>query len=99
GVGRRPRAPTDLAETEERIAELAAQSLSARAIAERAFVATKTASNVLGLVYSKLGISSRAELGARMEERRRDRSGYSTLSSQVPLDGRSAAMDGPADAA
>jgi len=74
-VGRRPRAPTELTETEERIAALAAQGLSARAIAERAFVAPKTASNVLGRVYAKLGISSRAELGALMGERRRDRSG------------------------
>ena len=74
-VGRRPRAAADLTETEQRIAELAARGLSARQIAEQAFVAPKTVSNVLGRVYAKLGIGSRAELGAVMGERARDRSG------------------------
>jgi len=74
-VGRRPRAPDELTETEERIAELAAGGLSARQIAERAFVSPKTVANVLGRVYAKLGIGSRAELGALMGERGRDRSG------------------------
>jgi DNA-binding CsgD family transcriptional regulator len=78
-VGRRPRASAELSETEQRIAELAAEGLSARQIAERAFVAPKTVSNVLSRVYAKLGIASRAELGARMAastgERTRDRSG------------------------
>jgi DNA-binding CsgD family transcriptional regulator len=74
-VGRRPRAGTDLTETEQRIAELAAAGLSSREIAERAFVAPKTVGNVLGRVYGKLGIRSRAELGALMGERPADRSG------------------------
>ena len=65
-VGRRPRAPEGLTETERLVAELAATGLSAREIGERAFLAPKTASNVLGRVYQKLGIHSRAELGARM---------------------------------
>jgi DNA-binding CsgD family transcriptional regulator len=67
-VGRRPRAPGELTETEQRVAELAAAGLSARQIAERAFLAPKTVGNVLGRVYAKLGIHSRAELGARMGE-------------------------------
>jgi len=78
-VGRRPRATADLTETERRIAELAAEGLSARQIAERAFVAPKTVGNVLTRVYSKLGIHSRAELGARLGsgagDRMVDRSG------------------------
>ena len=65
-VGRRPRAPQELTATERRVAELAATGLSAREIAERAFLAPKTVGNVLGRVYEKLGIHSRAELGARM---------------------------------
>jgi DNA-binding NarL/FixJ family response regulator len=65
-VGRRPRAPEELTETERRVAELAASGLSNRRIAERAFLAPKTVDNVLGRVYQKLGIHSRAELGARM---------------------------------
>ncbi len=65
-VGRRPRAPDELTATERRVAELAATGLSSREIAERAFLAPKTVGNVLGRVYEKLGIHSRAELGARM---------------------------------
>ncbi len=65
-VGLRPRAPLELTETERRVAELAASGLSSRAIAEVAFLAPKTVGNVLGRVYQKLGISSRAQLGAAM---------------------------------
>jgi DNA-binding CsgD family transcriptional regulator len=75
-VGLRPRAPGDLTETEQRVAELAATGLSSREIAELAFIAPKTVGNVLGRVYEKLGIHSRAELGARMAAASpRDRSG------------------------
>jgi DNA-binding CsgD family transcriptional regulator len=77
-VGRRPRATADLTETEQRIAELAAEGLSARQIGERAFVAPKTASNVLGRVYAKLGIASRAELGAVMRDRAGGQPGHRT---------------------
>lgn len=68
-VGRRPRASTDLTETERRVAELAARGLSSREIAEAAFLAPKTVGNVLGRVYQKLDIHSRAELGARVGHR------------------------------
>jgi DNA-binding CsgD family transcriptional regulator len=75
-VGLRPRASDDLTETERCVAELAATGLSRRQIAERAFLAPKTVGNVLGRVYAKLGIHSRAELGARMGDvSDRDRSG------------------------
>ena len=67
-IGLRPRAPADLTATEQRVAELAARGLSSRQIAEQAFLAPKTVGNVLGRVYEKLGIHSRAELGARMAE-------------------------------
>jgi DNA-binding CsgD family transcriptional regulator len=65
-VGRRPSAPSSLTATERRVAELAAAGLSSRQVAERAFLAPKTVGNVLGRVYDKLGIHSRAELGALM---------------------------------
>ena len=68
-VGLRPHAPTDLTETERRVAELAATGLSAREIAGQVFLAPKTVGNVLGRVYEKLGIHSRAELGARLGDR------------------------------
>ncbi|HEY7937710.1 MAG TPA: AAA family ATPase [Candidatus Limnocylindrales bacterium] len=79
-IGLRPRAAHDLTETERRVAELAATGMTSRQIAERAFLAPKTVGNVLGRVYEKLGIHSRAELGARMGEgpdegTERDRSG------------------------
>ena len=78
-IGLRPRAPSDLTETERRVAELAATGLSSRQIAEQAFLAPKTVGNVLGRVYEKLGIHSRAELGARMGEGTRRRiEGYLT---------------------
>jgi DNA-binding NarL/FixJ family response regulator len=65
-VGRRPHAPTELTATEHQVADLAARGLSNRQIAEQAFLAPKTVGNVLERVYLKLGIHSRAELGARM---------------------------------
>lgn len=68
-IGLRPRAPADLTETERRVAELAATGRSNRQIAEIAFLAPKTVGNVLERVYAKLGIHSRAELGARMGDR------------------------------
>jgi hypothetical protein len=46
--------------------ELLRIGLSSRQIADRAFLAPKTVGNVLGRVYEKLGIHSRAELGALM---------------------------------
>jgi ATP/maltotriose-dependent transcriptional regulator MalT len=65
-VGLRPRATEQLTETELRVAGLAASGLSNQRIAERSFLAPKTVGNVLGRVYEKLGIHSRAELGAVM---------------------------------
>ncbi len=63
-VGRRPRAPEDLTEIEQRVALLAAEGLTNREVARATFLAPKTVGNVLGRVYQKLGVRSRAELGA-----------------------------------
>jgi DNA-binding CsgD family transcriptional regulator len=68
-VGLRPRAGPELSDTELRVAELAAKGLTTREIAEIAFLAPKTVGNVLGRVYAKLSIGSRAELGAVMSRR------------------------------
>ncbi len=65
-VGRRPHAPAELTETERRVADAGGQRPEQRRIAEQAFLAPKTVDNVLGRVYEKLGIHSRAELGAQM---------------------------------
>jgi DNA-binding CsgD family transcriptional regulator len=70
-IGLRPRAPAELTETERRIAELAATGLTNRQMATAAFLSPKTVDNVLGRIYRKLGIASRAELGAVMAGRDR----------------------------
>jgi DNA-binding NarL/FixJ family response regulator len=59
-------APTELTETEWRIAALAAAGHTNREIASQVFVSPKTVEARLASVYGKLGIRSRAELGARM---------------------------------
>jgi DNA-binding CsgD family transcriptional regulator len=58
--------PDALTPTERQIATLAASGLTNREVAAAAFVSAKTVEANLGRVYAKLGIRSRAELGARM---------------------------------
>jgi DNA-binding CsgD family transcriptional regulator len=65
-VGTPARSATALTATERRIAELAATGLTNRQVAERSFLSPKTVEANLARVYRKLGITSRAELGARM---------------------------------
>ena len=65
-LGLRHRAPDELSATERRIAELTASGMTNRQVAEAAFVSPKTVEANLARVYQKLGIRSRAELGARM---------------------------------
>ncbi|HXF98095.1 MAG TPA: LuxR C-terminal-related transcriptional regulator [Gaiellaceae bacterium] len=62
-------APDELSPTEERVAALAASGLTNRQIAERLFLSPKTVEANLARAYRKLGIRSRAELGARMAGR------------------------------
>lgn len=66
-AGGRPRrrmfsGPDALTPSERRVAELAADGLSNREIAQLLYVTTKTVDNHLARAYSKLGISSRGEL-------------------------------------
>ena len=70
-LGLRHGGPGELTETERRIAELAATGMTNRQVAEAAFVSPKTVEANLARVYRKLGIRSRAELGARMSARSR----------------------------
>ncbi len=65
-LGLRHRGPDELTESERRIAEFAATGMTNRQVAEASFVSTKTVEANLSRVYRKLGIHSRAELGARM---------------------------------
>ena len=65
-LGLRHRDRHELTAMERRIAELAATGLTNRQVADAAFVSPKTVEAHLARVYGKLGIRSRAELGARM---------------------------------
>jgi DNA-binding NarL/FixJ family response regulator len=64
-------APSELTPTELRVAELAGSGLTNREVASKAFMSPKTVQANLARVYRKLGITSRAELGARMADERR----------------------------
>jgi DNA-binding NarL/FixJ family response regulator len=61
------RAPEELSATELRIARLAADGLSNKAIAEHVFVSVKTVEANLKRAYRKLGISSRAQLARALD--------------------------------
>jgi DNA-binding CsgD family transcriptional regulator len=63
-VGLRPSAPDELTPSERRVAELTASGLKNREVAARLFLSPKTIEATLARVYRKLGIQSRAELGA-----------------------------------
>ena len=71
-VGLHHRSPHELTPTELRVAELAAGGLTNREVAAAAFMSPKTVEANLSRVYRKLGIHSRAELGASMGSRERE---------------------------
>ncbi|HET7027117.1 MAG TPA: AAA family ATPase [Candidatus Limnocylindrales bacterium] len=60
------RAGTALTPSESRIASMVARGMTNRAVAERLLISPKTVEATLARAYAKLGISSRAELGAVM---------------------------------
>jgi len=66
------RTTAELTPTERQIARLASGGATNREIAQAAFVSQKTVEANLARVYRKLGIHSRAELGARMAAERVD---------------------------
>jgi len=70
-LGARPPRRTDLTETERRVAELAASGLKNWEVAAQLFLSPKTVEANLARIYRKLGIHSRAELGARLAGGRR----------------------------
>ena len=65
-LGLGPRDPGVLSASEQRVAGLAAQGLTNRQVAARLAISQKTVEAHLARAYAKLGIHSRAELGARM---------------------------------
>jgi DNA-binding CsgD family transcriptional regulator len=62
------RAPQHLTATERRVVELAARGMTNREVAAALFISPKTVEANLARAYGKLGINSRAELGARAKE-------------------------------
>jgi DNA-binding NarL/FixJ family response regulator len=64
--GARRTTSDDLTETERRVAELSAVGLTNRQVADQLFMSPKTVEANLDRIYRKLGIRSRAELGARL---------------------------------
>ena len=54
--------PVPLTSREREIAQLAADGLPSRLIAERLFVSVRTVDNHLGRIYTKLGVAGRSEL-------------------------------------
>jgi ATP/maltotriose-dependent transcriptional regulator MalT len=65
-VSGRPPAGDDLTETERRVAAMAAEGLSNKQIASELFMGLSTVEAHLSRVYRKLGVRSRAGLGARL---------------------------------
>ena len=65
-IGLRRAAPGGLSSMERRVAELAADGLTNREVAGALFLSVKTVEAHLGRAYRKLGIHSRAQLGARL---------------------------------
>jgi DNA-binding CsgD family transcriptional regulator len=65
-------APSDglsrLTPSEQRVAEMAASGATNKDIAAAMFISSKTVEHNLTRIYRKLGISSRAELGRRMDQ-------------------------------
>ena len=64
--GRRSGAAGELTEAERRVAELAAEGLANKEIAQTLFVSVHTIEAHLSKVYAKLGIRSRAQLAGRL---------------------------------
>jgi DNA-binding CsgD family transcriptional regulator len=69
-LGLRRALAEELTESERRVAELTAKGMTRREVSRALFVSPKTVDATLVRVYRKLGVRSRAELGARMAVRR-----------------------------
>jgi DNA-binding CsgD family transcriptional regulator len=64
-IGGRSASPTELSETERRVADVVARGFTNKEAAERLFMSVKTVESNLRRVYQKLGIRSRTELARR----------------------------------
>ena len=64
-IGGRSASPTDLSETERRVADVVSLGLTNKEAADRLFMSVKTVESNLRRVYRKLGVRSRTELARR----------------------------------
>jgi DNA-binding CsgD family transcriptional regulator len=64
-IGGRTASPTELSETERRVADVVALGLTNKETAERLFMSVNTVESNLRRIYRKLGIRSRAQLATR----------------------------------
>jgi DNA-binding CsgD family transcriptional regulator len=64
-IGGRTASPTELSETERRVADIVSLGLTNKEAAERLFMSVNTVESNLRRIYRKLGIRSRAELARR----------------------------------
>ena len=65
---RRPQPSGQLTPAERRVAELAADGLANKEIAQALFLSVKTVEGHLSHVYAKLGVRSRAKLARRLSQ-------------------------------
>jgi DNA-binding CsgD family transcriptional regulator len=65
---RRPRPAGELTPSEARAAELAAEGLANKEIAQTLFVSVRTVEEHLSNVYAKLGVRSRTQLASRLKD-------------------------------
>jgi DNA-binding CsgD family transcriptional regulator len=65
-VGLRPPARSELTASERNVAELITSGLTNREVAAQLFMSPKTVEATLARVYRKLGVHSRAQLGAEL---------------------------------
>jgi DNA-binding NarL/FixJ family response regulator len=64
---RRPRPAGELTPSEQRVAELAAEGLANKEIAQALFVSVRTVEEHLSHTYAKLGVHSRAQLARHLK--------------------------------
>ena len=82
-IGGRPASPTELTQTEQRVADVVALGLTNKEAAERLFISVKTVESNLRRIYRKLGVRSRTELARLHQPSRREGEAPSAADSQT----------------
>lgn len=82
-IGGRSASPTELSQTEQRVAEVVALGLTNKEAAERLFMSVKTVESNLRRIYRKLGVRSRTELARLHQPSGLERKAPSTADDQT----------------